>query len=127
MRLDYTVYADNLANVSEYSKRKIVQFRRLQGGLSMNRLKSTKNLISFGLLAFMAVGVGLIVSTIINDDNLYKTEILILLSAFYLMSLWDHYRQIPEKDVAGLLSNASIQMMICALREQQLLGLLIMK
>ena len=79
MRLDYTVYADNLANVSEYSKRKIVQFRRLQGGLSMKRLKSTKNLNIFGLLAFMAVGVGLIVSTIINDDNLYKTEILILL------------------------------------------------
>lgn len=114
MRLDYTVYADNIAKVSEYSKRKIVQFRRLRGG-SMKLLKSTKNLNRFGLLAFMAVGVGLIVSTIINDDNLYKTEILILLSAFYLMSLWDHYRQIPEKDVAGLFSNANIQMMICAL------------
>jgi hypothetical protein len=81
----------------------------------MKRLTSSKNLNKFGLLAFVAVGVGLIVSTITNDDNLYKSEILILLSSFYLMSLWDHYRQISSKDVVGILTNASIQIMVCAL------------
>ncbi len=81
----------------------------------MKQLKSSRLLNTFGLLAFVAVGVGLIVSTITHDDNLYKTEILILLSAFYLMSLSDYYRQITDKDMTGFQPNASLQMMLCAL------------
>lgn len=47
-----------------------------------------------GLIAFIATGGGLIISTAINEENLYKTEILIIMVCFFVISLIDHYRSL---------------------------------
>lgn len=51
-----------------------------------------------GLLAFVATGGGLIVSTVINQDNFYKTEILMIFGALFAVSLIDHFLKLLERD-----------------------------
>ena len=51
-----------------------------------------------GLIAFIATGGGLIVSTVVNDRNLYKTEILLIYGALFVISLVDHYHKLIEKE-----------------------------
>lgn len=51
-----------------------------------------------GFLAFIAVGGGLIVSTMIREDNIYKTEILIIYGCFFGISLVDHFYKLLEEE-----------------------------
>ncbi len=51
-----------------------------------------------GLVAFIATGGGLIISTIINEKNFYKTEILIIYGCLFAISLADHFRQLVKRD-----------------------------
>ncbi|HHX67833.1 MAG: hypothetical protein WAO56_07465 [Miniphocaeibacter sp.] len=63
-----------------------------------NKLFNKKWRRLLGLFAFIATGGGLIVSTAINERNIYKTEILIIFGCFFAISLADHFRQLIEKD-----------------------------
>lgn len=58
--------------------------------------KKRKNLL--GLLAFIATGSGLIISTAINEENFYKTEILIIFGCFLAISLSDHFKKLKQED-----------------------------
>lgn len=51
-----------------------------------------------GLAAFIATGGGLIVSTAINEENFYKTEILIIIGCFFAISLVDHFKKLVLGD-----------------------------
>lgn len=65
----------------------------------MNRkLFSRKSARILGLIAFIATGGGLIVSTAINEENFYKTEILIIFGCFFAISLVDHFKRLIERD-----------------------------
>lgn len=59
--------------------------------------KKTKKLL--GLIAFVATGSGLIVSTAVNEENFYKTEILIIFGCFLAISLSDHYKKLTQENV----------------------------
>lgn len=50
-----------------------------------------------GLISFISVGGGLLVTSALNDSNFYKTEILIIYGCFYAVSLADHYKQLIDK------------------------------
>lgn len=56
----------------------------------------TKRLI--GLLAFIATGGGLIISTAIHERDLYKTEILVIIGCFFAISLVDHFKKLKERE-----------------------------
>lgn len=51
-----------------------------------------------GLIAFILTGGGLVVSTAINEENIYKTEILLIMGAFFIISLIDHYKKLVSED-----------------------------
>lgn len=51
-----------------------------------------------GLLAFIATGGGLIVSTVIKQENFYKTEILLIYGGLFAISLIDHFLKLIERD-----------------------------
>ncbi|MDO5689554.1 MAG: hypothetical protein Q4G61_04850 [Tissierellia bacterium] len=63
-----------------------------------------KNIISrsmarmIGLMAFIATGGGLLVSTALTADSYYRTEIVVIFSCFFAISLVDHYRKLKEGD-----------------------------
>lgn len=59
---------------------------------------SKKSKSRIGLLAFIATGGGLIVSTASHERNLYKIEILIIFGCFFAISLVDHFRKLKERD-----------------------------
>lgn len=67
-----------------------------------------------GLLAFIAIGGGLIISTVINERNLYKTEILIIFGCFFVISLLDHFRRVIKKDDKFIFNKRSIYFLICS-------------
>lgn len=51
-----------------------------------------------GLTAFIATGAGLIISTALNDENFFKTEILVIFGSFFGISLKDHYKKLIERE-----------------------------
>lgn len=51
-----------------------------------------------GLAAFILTGGGLVVSTVINEENIHKTEILLIMGAFFIISLIDHYKKLIKED-----------------------------
>lgn len=54
--------------------------------------RTTRKLL--GLTAFAATGGGLIISTAIHEESLYKTEILVIIGCFFAMSLIDQYKKL---------------------------------
>lgn len=72
--------------------------------------KSTRKLL--GLTAFIATGGGLIISTAINEENLYKTEILIVVGFFFTISLIDHYRNLISQEIKT--NKKSLYILICS-------------
>lgn len=62
------------------------------------RLFSKNSTRLLGLIAFIATGGGLIISTAINEENLHKTEILIIFGGFFAISLVDHFKKLIERD-----------------------------
>lgn len=67
-----------------------------------------------GLTAFIATGGGLILSTALNEKNLYKTEILIIFGCFFVISLVDHYRKITEKEKRIKINKNFIHILMCS-------------
>ena len=67
----------------------------------MKKIFNHTTLRRIGLLAFIATGGGLLVSTALNDSNVYKTEIMLVLGCFFLVSLVDHYRHIMTVEHQG--------------------------
>lgn len=67
-----------------------------------------------GLIAFIATGGGLIISTIINEENFYKTEILIMVGCLFAISLVDHFRQITRKNDLFNINEKGIFVLICS-------------
>lgn len=67
-----------------------------------------------GLIAFIATGGGLIISTAINEGNFYKTEILIILGCFFAISLVDHFKKIMKKDTKSKNNKNRIYILICS-------------
>lgn len=65
-----------------------------------NILIIKKNIDKFlGLMAFIATGGGLIISTAIRERNIYKTEVLVIIGCFYIISLIDYFKKlILEED-----------------------------
>ena len=61
----------------------------------MNKKLSGKTVTRLlGLAAFIATGGGLIISTAINEENFYKTEILIIIGCYFPIILVDHFRKL---------------------------------
>lgn len=50
-----------------------------------------------GLTAFIATGGGLIITAIFNDENFYKTEILVIYGCLFAISLADHFKKVLER------------------------------
>ena len=50
-----------------------------------------------GLIAFIATGGGLIIAAVFNDENLYKTEILVIYRYLFAISLTDHFKIVLER------------------------------
>lgn len=74
---------------------------RKEGGARMKgkgKWFSRKVARIFGLLAFIATGGGLIIATAVNQQNYYKTEIVIILGALFAISLADHFTALIERD-----------------------------
>ena len=69
----------------------------------------------FGLMAFIATGGGLILSTAINEDSLYKTEILMIIGVFFVISLIDHYKNLKLDESKKKIDKWSFYFLICSL------------
>lgn len=81
----------------------------------MNRkLFSEKCTCFLGLIAFIATGGGLILSTAANEENFYKTEILIVFGCFFAISLAEHFRKIKESDDKCRVSDKHLYVLICS-------------
>lgn len=80
----------------------------------INKLFSKKITRLFGLLAFIATGGGLIISTIINEENFYKTEILIIFGCFFAISLVDHYKHLLEREDRIIVNKRRLYILLCS-------------
>lgn len=78
------------------------------------KIFARRNAKILGLIAFIATGGGLIASTAINEDNFYKTEILIILGCFFVISLVNHYRKLKESDDKKILTKRSLYILACS-------------
>ncbi|WFA08887.1 hypothetical protein [Tissierella sp. Yu-01] len=67
-----------------------------------------------GLAAFIVTGGGLILSTAINQENLYKTEILIIIGCFFGISLFDHYKKLILDKIKVKINKRSLYIFICS-------------
>lgn len=76
---------------------------------------SKRNTRLLGLIAFIATGGGLIISTAANESNLYKTEILIIFGCFFAISLVDHFKKVIEKDEQIKINKRRLYILICSL------------
>lgn len=74
--------------------------------------KKTRKLL--GLIAFIATGGGLIVSTAVNEKSFYKTEILIIFGCFFAISLFDHFRKVKDIDTEIKFNKRSLYILICS-------------
>ena len=66
-------------------------------------------------MAFIATGGGLILSTAINEDSLYKTEILMIIGVFFVISLIDHYKNLKLDESKKKIDKWSFYFLICSL------------
>lgn len=80
----------------------------------MNDLFNSTRTRILGLIAFIATGGGLILSTAINEENFYKTEIIIILGSFFILSLVDQFKITLRKKGENKLDKKSYLVIICA-------------
>ena len=66
-----------------------------------------------GLMAFIATGGGLIISTAANEENIYKTEVLVIFGCFFAISLIDHFRKIRESGEC-VVNKKRLSILICS-------------
>ena len=72
-----------------------------------------------GLIAFIAVGVGLIISSIANEENFYIIGILIIFGFLFVMSLIDHFKvvlfkEVVKRDDKSKVNKRRLYILICA-------------
>lgn len=67
-----------------------------------------------GLIAFIATGGGLIISTAANERNFYKTEILIIFGCFFAISLADHFKKLVDRDDKTIVNKKRLYILICS-------------
>jgi len=77
-------------------------------------LFSKKSARILGLMAFIATGGGLIISTAINEENFYKTEILVIFGCFFAVSLVDHYRRLIERNNSKKINRRFLYILLCS-------------
>ena len=71
--------------------------------------------IRLGLIAFIATGGGLIISTILNEESFYKIEILIIFGIFFTLSLWNYYQKMKHKQAKIIFTRKSFYILLCTL------------
>lgn len=67
-----------------------------------------------GLIAFIATGGGIIISTAANERNFYKTEILLIFGCFFAISLVDHFKNLVDKDDKVIINKKRLYILICS-------------
>lgn len=77
------------------------------------KLFNKKSRKLLGLIAFVATGGGLIISTAGNEENFYKTEILIIFGCFLAVSLVDHFKKLKNDDEFRI-SKTRSHVLICS-------------
>lgn len=81
----------------------------------MNRnLINKKSARLLGLVAFIATGGGLIISTAVNERNFYKTEIAIILGSFFALSLADHFKKLLKRQDKTKINKRKSHILICS-------------
>lgn len=85
------------------------------GSNRMNKKLLTKRSTRLlGLIAFIATGGGLIISTAIHEKNFYKTEIVIIFGCFFAISLIEHFRKVLKRDNKFRINKKSFHILICS-------------
>ncbi len=74
-----------------------------------------KTSIRLGLFAFIATGAGLLISTIIHEESIYKVEILLIFGIFFAISLADYYRRMQGVAMNIVFNRRHLYMLLCAL------------
>lgn len=88
------------------------------GTSGKKRMKKTlfgKTSIRLGLFAFVATGAGLLISTIINEESIYKVEILLIFGIFFAISLVDYYRRMRKTAVNIAFNRRHLYILLCSL------------
>lgn len=67
-----------------------------------------------GLIAFIATGGGLIISTVINEESFYKIEILIIFGIFFAISLADYFKRLKKVPLKIKLTRKNLYILICS-------------
>lgn len=80
----------------------------------IRKLFNNKSARILGLLAFVLTGGGLIITTAINEENFYKTEILIIFGCFFAISLIDHFKKVIKKEDRTEFNKRSFYILICS-------------
>ncbi len=101
-------------NICVYNVKTIYFYKSLVAIIMSKNFFSIKNRRLFGLLAFIATGSWLIISTLINEDNFYKTEILIIFGSFFAISLVDHFKNVIEKEDIAKINKRRIYILLCS-------------
>lgn len=86
--------------------------------LQKKRMKKAllgKHSLPLGLFAFIATGGGLLISTIYNEESIYKVEILLIFGVFFAISLADYYRRMQKSPVKPIMNRRSLYMILCSL------------
>lgn len=78
------------------------------------KLFSKKCTRLLGLITFIATGGGLIISAVVNEKNLYKTEILIIFGCLFTISLVDHFKKVIERDDKVIINRKRLYILICS-------------
>lgn len=80
----------------------------------MKKKLFSKTGIRLGLIAFIAVGGGLLISTIMNEDSIYKIEILLIFGVFFALSLTEYYCRMRGNSKKLKFTRRSVYILICA-------------
>lgn len=78
------------------------------------KLFKDKWLILLGLISFIATGLGLIISTIVNEDSFYWIGIIIIFALLFAIALVDHFKETLEKDKRIETNKRRLHILICS-------------
>lgn len=67
-----------------------------------------------GLIAFIATGVGLLISTAISEKSFYKAEILIIIGCLFVISLVDYFKELTRKETNKNFKKKRIAVILCS-------------
>lgn len=67
-----------------------------------------------GLIAFIATGGGLIISTAVNEESFYKIEILIILGCFFAVSLANYFKKFKKEPIKMEFNKRNLYVLLCS-------------